>query len=89
MRKVSDLLNKILWDKRERPEYYEITFIHRGARMNRKTIPCKSVTGVERSWFMYKSEVGEDVLIPFHRVMEIRNVKNKEVVFKSRKTQTQ
>jgi len=89
MRKVSDLLNKILWDKRERPEYYEITFIHRGAHMNRKTIPCKSVTEVERSWFIYKSEVGEDVLIPFHRVTEIRNVKNKEIVFKSKKTQTQ
>jgi len=89
MKEVSDLLNKILWDKRERPEYYEITFIHRGAYMNRKTIQCNAVTGVERSWFMYKSEVGEDIPIPFHRVVEIRNVKSKEIVFKSKKAQTQ
>jgi uncharacterized protein (UPF0248 family) len=89
MKKVRDFLNKILWDKRERPEDYEITFIYRGAHMNRRTIPCKSITGVKRSWFIYRNEVGEDVVIPFHRVTEIRNVKNNEVAYKSRKEQTQ
>lgn len=88
MIKVRDFLNKILWDKRERPEDYEITFIHRGVHMNRRTIPCKSITGVERSWFIYRNEEGEDVVIPFHRVTEIRNVKNNEVGYKSRKDQT-
>ena len=89
MTKVRNLLNKILWDKRERPEDYEITFIHRGAYMNRKTIPCKSITGVERSWFTYRSEAGEDILIPFHRVTDIRNMKNNEIAYKSKKNQIQ
>ncbi|MDH5769748.1 MAG: RNA repair domain-containing protein [Candidatus Bathyarchaeota archaeon] len=89
MTKVRNLLNKILWDKRERPEDYEITFIHRGAYMNRRTIPCKSITGVEPSWFIYRNEAGEDIMIPFHRVTEIRNVKNNEIAYKSRKAQKQ
>ncbi len=85
MGKVRDILNKILWDKREKPEDYEVTFIHRGSYMNRKTIPYTLITRVERSWFTYRGEGGEDVVIPFHRVIEIKNLKSDEVAYKSRR----
>jgi uncharacterized protein (UPF0248 family) len=76
-----EIFNKIFWDKREKPENYFVTFIHRGAPQDRKTIPCTSIVKVERSWFIYSVE-GEETLIPFHRILEIKNIKTGKVLWR-------
>ncbi len=75
-------LNKIFWDKREKIANYEITFIHRGAHEDRKTIPFSIITKIGPSWFIYKT-VEEEAFIPFHRITAIKNTKTKRVIWKS------
>ena len=78
---IRGILNRIFWDQRENRGDYVVTFIHRGAYMNRKVIPCSLIKEVKASWFSYESE-GEEVIIPFHRILEIKNVKNGKLVWK-------
>jgi len=83
-----DALNKILWDRRLKVEDYEVTFIHRGAERDEKTIPCSSIVKVGSSWFLYiAGEGGVETFIPFHRILTIRNVCSGDILWvkKSRK----
>lgn len=77
-----DALNKILWDRRLKVADYEITFIHRGAERDEKTIPCSSVVKVGRSWFLYRGNKSRfETFIPFHRILTIRNVRNGNILW--------
>jgi hypothetical protein len=80
---LREVLNKIFWDKRLNVEDYVLTFIHRGVEGDKKTISCKSIIKVGRSWFIYRStkNMGE-VFIPYHRVLEIKNIKTGKVLWK-------
>ena len=80
---IRDILNKIFWDPNEKILEYEVVFIHRGAYMDRKTLPCCKIKEIESSWFTYESEKEGEITIPFHRILEIRNVKTKQVVWKN------
>jgi len=73
-------LNKIRWNKRFNPEDYVITFIHRGVKDNKKTIPYRLIASIGKSWFTYKSEE-EEVFIPYHRILEIKNIKTGEILW--------
>lgn len=79
---VREFLNKIFWDPRENRFDYEIAFIHRGAPMDRKILPCSLIKEVKSSWFTYESKEEGEVIIPFHRIIEIRNVKTGQTVWK-------
>lgn len=80
---LREVLNKIFWDKRLNVEDYVLTFIHRGIENNKKTIPCKSIIRVGKSWFIYRNIKNmEEVFIPYHRVLEIKNVKTGKVLWK-------
>lgn len=85
---IKEIFNKILWDPREKKniEDYEITFIHRGAYQNRKTISMTMIKEVKSSAFIYLSEMGEETYIPFHRILEIKNKKTGEIVWSKRKS---
>ncbi len=74
-------MNKLLWDPKENIAEYELVFIHRGAPMDVKIIPCGLIAEVESSGFIYKSEEEGETFIPFHRVLEIRNMKTKQIAF--------
>ena len=64
-----EALNKILWDKKLNVNDFDVTFIHRGAEKDEKTIPCSSIVKVGRSWFLYRAGEGEfETFIPFHRI---------------------
>ncbi|MFQ5761758.1 MAG: RNA repair domain-containing protein [Candidatus Bathyarchaeia archaeon] len=76
-----DILSRLFWDKRLQPEDYSITFIHRGAPGDSKTISCSSVTKAAKSWFLY-AEGGTEVFIPYHRILEINNIKTNEILWK-------
>ena len=78
---IRDVLNKILWDKNECSHDYVVTFIHRGAVGNRKTISFNSIVKIFSSYFVYSRE-NEEVYIPFHRIVEIKNVRTNRVTWK-------
>jgi uncharacterized protein (UPF0248 family) len=73
-------LNRIFWNQRENRGDYSVTFIHRGAYMNRKVIPFNLIKDVKASCFSYEI-YGEGVIIPFHRILEIINVKNGKLIW--------
>jgi len=80
---LRQILNKLVWDEREAISDYEVTFIHRGVPGDQKTIPCRIITQIGSSWFTYQSEE-ESAIIPFHRILEIKNVRNGQVVWGKR-----
>lgn len=79
---LRDLLNALFWDSRQRREDYEIVFRHRGAPLNRRVVACALVTKIQPSWFTYVDERGQETVIPFHRILEIRNVKTEEAIWR-------
>jgi hypothetical protein len=82
---IRDVLNALFWDSRQRKDDCEIVFLHRGAPMNRRVVACKLVTKIQPSWFTYVDERGQETMIPFHRILEIRNVKTGESIWKKKK----
>jgi len=79
--KLRDVFNRFLWDRRLNPEDYTVTFTHRGVAEDRKTVPCSRVVKAGGSWFLYREGAAE-VFIPFHRVLEIKNTKTGETLWK-------
>ena len=79
---LRDLLNALFWDSRQRREEYEIVFRHRGDPLNRRVVACTLVTRIQPSWFTYVDERGRETVIPFHRILEIRNVKTGEAIWR-------
>ncbi len=85
---LRNILNKLRWDTRETAESYIITYRHRGAQDNARCIKASSIRKLGKSYFTISDyEEGEEATIPFHRVLEIRNVQNEVVVWKSRRPQ--
>lgn len=82
---LKNLLNRMFWDKREDPRHYEVTFIHRGAPKNLKVINGSTITKVGKSWITYSSEDEGETVIPFHRIVEVRNVETGFVAWRSRR----
>ncbi|MGQ9722641.1 MAG: RNA repair domain-containing protein [Candidatus Jordarchaeum sp.] len=71
---VRDLLNEIRWDKRHDPESYSVIFIHRTDEGNLKEIPYTSISEISGGFFTY-SYMGDEAIIPLHRVIQIKNTK--------------
>ncbi|MFX0069303.1 MAG: RNA repair domain-containing protein [Promethearchaeota archaeon] len=81
--RIRDILNRLRWHPEEDIQDYEITFTHRGAFQDRKTIHAEEIDEILSSYFTYK-EREETVVIPFHRILEIRNRKTGEITWKKR-----
>src|SRR4030042_3103073 len=71
---LKNIFNKIFWDKRANIEDFEITYIHRGAPKDQKTIAASLITQVGKSWFVYKDKSNKNQ-IPMHRIITIKNIK--------------
>jgi len=84
--RIRDVLNKILWCELQHLQDYEIHIVHRGCPGDVKVIPFSMVTGVFRGCFTYRDQgSSEDVVIPFHRVILVRNRLSGEVLFERRR----
>ncbi|HMF32516.1 MAG TPA: RNA repair domain-containing protein [Candidatus Lokiarchaeia archaeon] len=81
--KTRAVLNRLIWDPKLKTEQndYVITFIHRGAPGDEKTILFKQITKVLAAYFIYRDESGEDIQIPFHRILTIKNVKRNTCLY--------
>lgn len=77
---LRNLLTRIIWSRADELENFEITFVHRGGIKDKKSISAKSITKVGKSCFFYEGD--EETLIPFHRVVLIKNLKSGEVLWK-------
>ncbi|MEM2942665.1 MAG: RNA repair domain-containing protein [Candidatus Bathyarchaeia archaeon] len=83
MHPLKNVFNRILWDRRVKGGDYSITFIHRGAPHDEKTIVASSLRNVGRSWFTYDDH-GEEILIPMHRIVKVENLKTGDVLWRKR-----
>ncbi|MBS7651336.1 MAG: RNA repair domain-containing protein [Candidatus Bathyarchaeia archaeon] len=83
---LKNILTKILWDRRLNVEDYVVTFIHRGAPSDLKTIPVKNIRKIGKSWFTYEDDDGVEFYIPMHRVKTVMNLKTGEVLWVKRRT---
>ena len=65
-----DILNKIKWDKSEKPKETFVFYYDRIAKKLIK-IPFTSIKDIGKNFFTVEKD-GEDVEIPIHRIEEIR-----------------
>ena len=79
------VLNKIFWDQREDRKNYELTFVHRGVPGDLRRIHCKMIAHLEPSGFIYQNEEKEETFIPYHRIREIRDIRDGKVIWLSRR----
>ena len=85
---LKNVLNKLRWDQRERADDYLITYRHRGAPNDVKQIRASSIQNLGNSFFTLASESEEEqMIIPFHRVLEVRNLQRGVVVWRSRRAE--
>lgn len=81
---LRNVLNKIFWDKRENPDDYVLTFIHRGVAGDAKTISLTKVGEIGGSWFIYRDDSGRETTIPFHRITLLKNARTGDVLWRKR-----
>ncbi|MHA1238202.1 MAG: DUF504 domain-containing protein [Candidatus Odinarchaeia archaeon] len=79
--RLRDILNKLMWHVGL--ENYNIVILHRGAPEDKKTIPGSKIKSVKSSYFTY-IEHETEVVIPFHRIIEIRS-NDGEILWRSRR----
>lgn len=73
------LLNELLWHPEKSLDGVDITYIHRGAQGNLKSVSAKE-TAFEKSFFIIKNHI--ETRIPYHRIKEIK--RGNEVLWKKR-----
>ena len=76
---IKELINKIKYDEREKPEEYVLYYYDR-VEDKLKEIKYMEIKKLDGN-FMVLERAGEEVEIPLHRVKEVR--KKGEVVWKS------
>jgi len=85
---LKNVLNRLRWDIDEKPENYVITYRHRGAPGDVKIVRASSIKSLGKSYFTIQEVDGADEsLIPFHRILEIRNTMDDSIIWISRKKQ--
>jgi uncharacterized protein (UPF0248 family) len=83
---LKNVLNRLRWDSNENPENYVITYRHRGAPDDMKIVRASNIKNLGKSYFTIQevNDIDESV-IPFHRILEIRNTVDDSIVWVSRK----
>jgi uncharacterized protein (UPF0248 family) len=82
---LKNILNRLRWDSSENPANYLITYRHRGAPGDMKQIRGSQIKGLGKSYFTMQEGSGDETLIPFHRILEIRNTLDESVIWVSQK----
>ena len=74
-------MHKLRWHPLDRFEDYEVIVVHRGALNGLRAIPCSLIKELYSGGFEY-GEGGSLTFIPFHRIVEIRNLRDGRVVWR-------
>ena len=67
---VYRVLGKLLWKGGIKEA--EVVILHRGAPDDRKTIPGRRIKEIKKGFLVYLNQQGEETVIPYHRVLEVR-----------------
>ncbi len=76
---VKRFLNELLWHPEKSLDGVDITYLHRGAPGNVKSVSASGVA-FEKSFFVIKNHV--ETRIPYHRIRRIK--RGSEVLWKRR-----
>jgi uncharacterized protein (UPF0248 family) len=79
--RIRETLNKIRWHRGFDPKDYEVYIVHRGAPGDVKVVPASRITEVLSGGFKFRDTDGDEKVIPYHRVLLIRNRVSGEVLF--------
>ena len=80
--KIREILNKIRWNDVDNFQDYKILYIHRGAPNDQKEVNYSLIIDITASFFVYQDDLlDEPTYIPFHRILEIKNVKKNEILW--------
>jgi uncharacterized protein (UPF0248 family) len=79
--RIRELLNKIKWHRDFDPGDYEVHILHRGVLGNVKVIPVSCITEISSGGFKFRDVDGGEKIIPYHRVLLIRNRVSGDVLF--------
>jgi uncharacterized protein (UPF0248 family) len=83
---LKNILNRLRWDSSENPENYLITYRHRGAPSDVKRIQASKIRRLTKSYFtLQDNSESEETVIPFHRILEIRNTVDDSLIWVKRK----
>ncbi|AXI25778.1 hypothetical protein CFE53_06455 [Methanofervidicoccus sp. A16] len=82
---LKKLINKIIWHPNYSPEDYEIVYLHREERDGKycnikKIVPIDKIS-IKGSFIVFERGC-ETTSIPLHRILEIRNRKTGEVLYR-------
>ncbi len=80
---IRKILNQIKWDPDENISNYKISYLHRGAPNDQKTITADIIKEIKGSFltFLDETEEEEEVVIPFHRIRKIYNKITKKIIW--------
>ena len=84
---LKNILNKLFWGVQtgDSAENYVIVYRHRGAPGEAKQILASDIRKLGKSYFTLSNQIdGEETVIPFHRVLEIRSLLDGKVLWKKR-----
>jgi len=81
---LKNILNRLRWDPRENAENYLITYRHRGAPGDMKQILAAQIMKLGKSYFTLNENTEDETTIPFHRILEIRNLKSGSLIWRKR-----
>ena len=84
---IRNFLNRLNWDTDRiyNKRYYEINYIHRGAPNDNLKVNCSEILKVNPSTFeIFDEKIGEIKIIPFHRILEIRDMKENKIIYKKK-----
>jgi len=70
MRPISELINKIRWDGREKPEEYTLFYLDRVTKEH-KALRFQDIKRVEGN-FIITDKDGEETNIPLHRMRYVK-----------------
>ncbi|MBI4150379.1 DUF504 domain-containing protein [Candidatus Woesearchaeota archaeon] len=70
MQSILELINKIRWDKREKPEEYTFYYLDRITNEH-KAIRFAEIKRIEGN-FLYLERDGEETAIPLHRIKYVK-----------------
>lgn len=82
--RVKDLLNKLRWAPQFKNKILKITYIHRGAPNDIRHITSDKINRICSSYFTYNNSVGEDVVIPYHRIITVIDEDSGEILWVKR-----
>ncbi|WEU41070.1 MAG: RNA repair domain-containing protein [Candidatus Odinarchaeum yellowstonii] len=82
--RLKDLFNKLRWAPQFKNKIFKITYIHRGAPNDVQKITSDRINQICSSYFTYTNSSGEEVVIPYHRIITVIDEGSGEVLWVKR-----